>query len=110
MRQSWLRAACDAACRLRNIISTDNTSITDVASVEQGVMVPQPVPPARLRLRHVTPPPCQASINLINVFFYFVAAIGITLCFFILLVSFDSSIRQVRPPLQRLPLPPHTCV
>ena len=26
-------------CRLRNIISTDNTSITDVPSVEQGVMV-----------------------------------------------------------------------
>jgi hypothetical protein len=37
----------------------------------------------------------QTSIGLINVFFYFVASIGITLCFFILLVSFDASVRQV---------------
>jgi hypothetical protein len=49
---------------------------------------------AALRAAALTLQP-QTSVDLINVFFYFVAGIGITLCFFILLVSFDASVRQV---------------
>lgn len=77
------------------MISTDNTTITDVTSVVEGIKVSAPLPVLPPALS-ISPAPCQTSIALINVFFYFVASIGITLCFFILLVSFDASVRQVR--------------